>query len=410
MNQHKVQVLLPQGIKDFKCIGGACEDTCCGGWRVDIDEATYKKYKRIRDYELRNKINKNIVRNRSVNSSESKGKMRLEKNRCTFLTEQSLCELQLKLGEGYLCKVCRTYPRTSNKVEGRIERTMVLSCPEVARKVLLEKEPLAFEIKEEVLDLSKEVGPMISYEAEKAKGWKKYGWSIRELAIDIVQTRDLSLEERLLVLGTFFDKLSTVIKAKEEDTIPALIKRYQQNLAQQLYKGAFEDIQPFTRLQVRLCTEIVALKVERGITNQRYADCFNEMVEGLQLKATVTEQEKIKGYEQFYAQYYIPFLETHGYIIENYLVNYIFSRVMPLDQDEPFESYMQLVMHYILIKLHLVGMGKYHEGITPENALTLIQSLTKAFSHDNNYFKGLLALFEKNHFNTLAYMTILIKN
>ncbi|HIG18403.1 MAG TPA: aminotransferase class III-fold pyridoxal phosphate-dependent enzyme, partial [Candidatus Handelsmanbacteria bacterium] len=29
----------------FSCIGSECEDDCCHGWRVDIDEATYKKVK-----------------------------------------------------------------------------------------------------------------------------------------------------------------------------------------------------------------------------------------------------------------------------------------------------------------------------------------------------------------------------
>src|SRR5437868_2040932 len=27
-------------LSRFRCIGGACEDTCCGHWRVELDDAT----------------------------------------------------------------------------------------------------------------------------------------------------------------------------------------------------------------------------------------------------------------------------------------------------------------------------------------------------------------------------------
>ena len=38
----------PSYLKNFKCIGGACEDTCCAGWSIEVDEGTYKKYKKVK--------------------------------------------------------------------------------------------------------------------------------------------------------------------------------------------------------------------------------------------------------------------------------------------------------------------------------------------------------------------------
>ena len=37
----KVKVISPSYIKEFKCIGGECEDTCCAGWDIDIDKVSF---------------------------------------------------------------------------------------------------------------------------------------------------------------------------------------------------------------------------------------------------------------------------------------------------------------------------------------------------------------------------------
>ena len=65
------QLLVPEYMQEFSCIGSACEDSCCIGWRVDIDEATYKKYKKSRDIELKPLFEKNVTRQRSKSSSMS---------------------------------------------------------------------------------------------------------------------------------------------------------------------------------------------------------------------------------------------------------------------------------------------------------------------------------------------------
>jgi len=36
--------LRPQYTKAFQCIGSECEDTCCHGFAVAIDKATYLRY------------------------------------------------------------------------------------------------------------------------------------------------------------------------------------------------------------------------------------------------------------------------------------------------------------------------------------------------------------------------------
>ena len=48
-----MKIVTPAYYKDFKCIAGACTDTCCAGWDVDVDEASYKHYREASGKDLR---------------------------------------------------------------------------------------------------------------------------------------------------------------------------------------------------------------------------------------------------------------------------------------------------------------------------------------------------------------------
>ena len=37
----------PDYFKEFSCIAGACKDSCCLGWEIDIDEDSYEYYKSL---------------------------------------------------------------------------------------------------------------------------------------------------------------------------------------------------------------------------------------------------------------------------------------------------------------------------------------------------------------------------
>ena len=37
--------VLPDYYPDFHCVAGECEDTCCAGWQIVIDEKSLKKYR-----------------------------------------------------------------------------------------------------------------------------------------------------------------------------------------------------------------------------------------------------------------------------------------------------------------------------------------------------------------------------
>ena len=123
---------VPDYYNEFHCLADKCEDTCCAGWQIVIDEQSLRQYSRIKGENGRRLQN-------GIDWKESVFYQSADK-RCAFLNENNLCDMQLALGEKSLCKTCRRYPRHIEEFENVREITLSLSCPEVARMLTEKKE------------------------------------------------------------------------------------------------------------------------------------------------------------------------------------------------------------------------------------------------------------------------------
>jgi lysine-N-methylase len=98
------------------------------------------------------------------------------------------------------------------------------------------------------------------------------------------------------------------------------------------------------------------------------------------------------------------------FILENYLVNYVFREVFPCEINDCFEHYVRLVLHYTIIKMHLIGIAAFNKGINLELIIKLIQSYAKAVEHDFDYYECICTALKKEGYDTMAYMAILIRS
>lgn len=117
----------------FHCIAGACPDTCCAGWEVDLDEDILHRY-RMLPGTLGDEIRSAICQEDEYTF------FRLKKGQCPFLNKEKLCRLILEQGEDALSVTCREHPRFWEEYGNTRETCLSISCPEAAR-LLLEAPP-----------------------------------------------------------------------------------------------------------------------------------------------------------------------------------------------------------------------------------------------------------------------------
>lgn len=413
MEQKKRPTLVPNYMQNFKCIGSTCEDSCCCHWRIDIDEKSYKNYQKIRDKELRPLFHKYLILNRSNFNKNTYAVINLlEDGKCPFLEKDMLCKIQNKHGYEYLSTVCCSFPRVTNMVNNVVERSADLSCPEAARIALLDPKEMEFDENEESSDIRNMITSIIDTHDPNLKDvLLKYLWDLRIFTITVLQYRNITISERLVFLGLFFQNVQKHIDLKMVAEIPKIISSYNDLLQNNSLENTFASIQSNNFIQMKLLKEIADEIHSFAIKVKRYAECAEEFLYGLQIKDE-SDIEIISGrYNDAYIKYYQPFMKEHSYILENYLVNYVFRNLFPFaDGLTLFDSYMMLVVHFSLIKMHLIGISAFHKGLTIEHIIKLIQSFEKNIVHSPLYLKHIAALMKKNGFNSMAYMSILIMN
>ena len=206
MNEN-IKMRYPSYIKDFRCVGGSCEDNCCGYWQIHIDKKTFEKYENIQDEEMKKFVNENIfVREKCNTLKNDYGQIRLGRDKvCPFLNNKNYCSLQVKLGEEYLSNVCTVFPRVINKIDDCYEMSLDVSCIEAARLLLLKEEGIEFS--EDEITIGKHFLTFnIDTNSEEVKDTNyKYIKEIREVSIKIIKNRNYSLSERLYMLGSFLE-------------------------------------------------------------------------------------------------------------------------------------------------------------------------------------------------------------
>lgn len=90
-----MRVLKPTYYDKFECIANKCSDSCCIGWRIEIDKSSFKHYRKVKG-EFGEILNKGIRKNRNDNNIFSYGIMNLTKDqRCSLLNKDNLCNIYI---------------------------------------------------------------------------------------------------------------------------------------------------------------------------------------------------------------------------------------------------------------------------------------------------------------------------
>ena len=201
---------VPDYYRQFRCTAGECEDTCCAGWQIAIDQKSLCRYwKEQGDY--RKKLYGSIRWIQRVFQQD-------EEKRCAFLTEDNLCEMYQNLGKDSLCRTCRLYPRHIEEFEGVREVSLSISCPEVAKMLLERTEPVTF----------------LNYEQEgeeELEGFDPFLYSklldARSLFMKMVQNRNLPIMNRIMLCRGLALDMQNRVKSRQLFSCDEVFLKYE---------------------------------------------------------------------------------------------------------------------------------------------------------------------------------------
>ncbi len=397
--------------ESFRCIGSDCEETCCRGWAVPIDQASYEKYRRLPASPLRELIDANMLMTPECSKPSNFAKIRMNgENQCPLLTEDRLCRIQCERGEKLLSHACATYPRIVQSIAGIQETALTLSCPEAARLVLLNPNLLAQELlSEEECDAGVEDATCLS----SPSFWF---WPIRRVVLALIGNRAYPLWQRLFLLGIFCRRLDSINKDELARSVPAFLGDFEAAITSGALLSAMETLPLDRAAQLDVVLRMAGLLLHRSNVSPRFAECVQAFTTGIGNGPGASLESLTEHYTRSHDHYFAPFFARHPHILENYLTNTILRCRFPFGNDDAqpllmAREYALLTAQFALMKGFLIGVAGFHrEAFSGGHVVCTVQAISKHFEHHPEFLNLTYELLRESQMDGARGLAILLRN
>jgi lysine-N-methylase len=416
--------------ESFRCIGSACEDTCCQGWGVPIDQATFEKYQSLPASPLREEIEACVVRSGDGGADQAAinpkvfAKIQMDaSNRCPLLSREGLCRVQAELGEALLSHTCATYPRIEHSAGGLKETALTLSCPEAARLVLLTPDLPGMGLPGDWQQGEEQMAGAAQDE-ESRDSLPPNFWEIRESVFWLVRYRAYPLWQRMFLLGVFCQRLDSIARGELRRSVPEFLQNFKVTVGTNALRMAMEMV-PFDRAaQLDVVLRLAGLMLHRSNVRPRFVECIAAFREGIGNGPGATLDSLAAGYSLAYDKYYEPFFRRHPHILENYLINTIARCQFPFgregmlageqaqtSQELHGREFASLTVQFALMKGLLIGVAGFHrEAFSAAHVVHTVQSASKHFEHHPEFLKLAHELLVESQMDGARGLGILLRN
>lgn len=415
-------IIRPSYADKFRCIGPACEDSCCIGWRVDIDQATFEKYQSIPAGPLRVLIDANIhpvpiqsIPDSNLHRDQQRNFARFAQmkmtadNHCPFHNPDRLCQIQLEQGESYLSRTCASYPRASLTIDTLEETTLSLSCPEAARLVLTDPNLLA-------------ANSRLSIQWDEAVDDRlpprSYFWLIRDFAVTLLRNRSYPLWQRMFLLGTFARRMEALLNGETDRSFPSLLLDFQSAIATGALRASIETIPADLALQLDMVLRLVNLQ-SHPTKSTRLSQTIDAFLAGIDYRPTIPLEHQCARYADAYQYACAPFFAKHPHLLENYLLDMTFKNLFPFgaqgmqgpSKPEPAHQFTRMAIEFALTKGMLIGVASARgDAFSIDDALRTIQTVVKHFEHNVDFLPQAQALLVQQDLDNPRGLTMLLRN
>ncbi len=406
---------------EFHCIGSECPDSCCQQWTITFSKREYLDYKKAKcSPELKSVIDNAFTRIRDAKklglTDDEKANyvfIKLKENGdCPFHDTDGLCMVQKELGEQALSSVCTVFPRLyANIGQEAYLFSCNVTCPHVIDLLISHSEGL--EIVEEEYDGSINFLNKGLYSATPTpKDWigYPYFWAIKSAEIDILQNRNFTIQERLLILGFFCKKADEYLENSEGQKIEGLYNMLLDNefckkIADSLKAPQSDDeaaakSMDIFRVMLNDTRRLKCSKLQKWVFEQ-VADRFkinseegDEYISQISFdKATYNENVGI----------FRKIESERPYILENLLVNEAFIQA-PVNG--LFKNFFALAIFYNTLKICVPAFLK--EGWTDKDLALALTYSSKMVLNSHYADKAMPYLFEQTGSFDLPHAAFLI--
>ena len=335
----------PDYYNNFKCIADKCSITCCQEWKIAVDDATNRKWKKLSADKVSGKSDN--LSSYTCHKDDSLVIKLDEKHRCPFLSKDKLCHLVMTYSDEVLSETCALFPREIHRFSTHEERTLMPCCPAVID--LWCEKPVTFPVISETLNnLST-------------------AFLIRDNLIKLISDQGLSVEQALL------DGLYILLELyKNQPITNAHIQEYFSRHTLNELNTAMEDIHIPDEDTFIECNELL----QDLSVNYRKEGLYTAFLQPVLTEAcrysniySQSDNNSISRTLQTSQKQFCSMLTDYDIVFRNYLANELFS-----DLISPEAASTKKIIEHMIIKMQWI-MIEY---------TAIRQSLFLWYSHNAN--------------------------
>ena len=376
---------------DFKCIGSECPNSCCVGWEIDLDINTFQKYRDLQD----SNINKCI----SINQKPTNDKFAKIKNvndqRCSFLDNNNLCNIQKKYSEKLLSPTCSDFPRRKVDFGSKQLSSCLLSCPEISRIFFTDNEQFkVIDNEKKLVDTSLKIIP----DEFRNNLYAVSGERVFNFLYKLYNSNKISLEKCLMITNQMLNDFSNKkIEPHKLNEVFRYIKKF--------FLNNKIEKKIDTELQLEFLKKFLRCFLKKKINNKLselihklYTDCFlNTDIKKIKL---LYEKNKLHNFNQF--------LLKHPNIFKKFFIHEFFGKTQLLtNEDIDSKDGFYLIFFIALVtKLIIILNTLYKNKITVQDFIEVISLISRYYGGKDNLDKEEKELVYKDNktFMNLFYL------
>lgn len=358
-------VIAPEFMKQFRCAGAECPDTCCKGWNMQLTDADYEKY-REKAPDLLNAVSGgsgNYIMRRDPGTDY-----------CIKFTD-GLCGIQQEYGEEFLGKACNLYPRMFRALGEKIEMAAALSCPEVARLALFSDS--AFGEIEEIDHLPTDTKDYLPQSLSPSQATM-----IHNMFIDAALAKDIAPERVLMRIFAVSESLERISIDSWADAVPF----YLEHADSALPAPEAKETDKVYLLQ-SLCGLIFA---SRRLSNPRLMQTVTQMEQALHVKikmddlAIVPLPDSMNAVRQLSAMWLDNYRNDYTDLLRRYLAMQLSLALFPFCGfgNSLTERIAIIGVRFATVKLGLMSACSLSAAKLPEDeVIRVVQSISRFMDH-----------------------------
>lgn len=396
-------MLVPKYVTKFQCLGGECPDTCCSTWSINVDKATFQRYRREVHPALKPLLQQYLVQeDKDSYARHGKLKLRPSDSHCGLHSSDGMCPIQQTLGEDALSDTCYIYPRYVVQFGDRCEQSLTLSCPEAARLALTEDDAFKFVSADFTTRLA------TTTVVASVKGFPIEAMDeVRVFLVQLFQTPSLSNTERLVTVGWLCQQIDRLVDTNAQTSIESLLGE----MREMIESGSIHTT--VSQLDKQQATSVTLFSILFGVkppneTRGNQRDVLDRVRSGLgitsELSLVKISDNYVRGSQLLAADG-----GTCEKLVSRHLLNDLIRETFPWSQSSAMLHYRRLLTRYGIVRLMLAGMAAEKDSALDEAEIVrTIQVFCRIYQHNTAFSKQAEGLLVKSDWTQLDRLYALL--